>query len=117
MDHRLPALGRDGGERRDVLAAGVVDEAVDAAVRCDDGGDGRAYRFFLADVEGLRAGLAAAGFDLGAYLVELLGLAADQHHLRAERREFVRLQRPMPEPPPVTTMTCPPNRPGAKTER
>ncbi|MNT10522.1 hypothetical protein D3C72_1453570 [compost metagenome] len=27
------------------------------------------------------------------------------------------VQRPMPEPPPVTTMHCPANRPGAKTER
>jgi hypothetical protein len=90
VDHRLPALGRDGVQRRDVLAARVVHEPVDAALRGDDGADGHAHRVFLADVEGLRAGPAAGGFDLGPDRVELLLLAPDQHHVRAQRGELVR---------------------------
>ena len=45
---------------------------------------------FLADVEGMRLAAAARRFDLGLHRGELVGLAAGDHDMRAERCDLVR---------------------------
>src|SRR2546427_704884 len=50
VDHRYPALGADGFQRRDVLPARVVDQAIDAPLRHHNGRDGGLDGFFLPDV-------------------------------------------------------------------
>ena len=118
VEHRLPALGADVLQRRDVLAAGVVHQAVDAPMRADDGGHHGAHR-------------------------RLPGGCRRRGSWRARRRRRFRqprpaacralrpisttcaprlasscaVQRPMPEPPPVITTTRPCMRPGAKADR
>jgi hypothetical protein len=90
VDHGLPALGADGFQRRHELAAGVVDQAVDAAVFGQHGRDQAAHRVFLPDVADLRAGLAAILGDFRRDGLQLVGLAAHQHDARAQCREFMR---------------------------
>ena len=92
--HRVPAVGADSLQRRGELAAGVVDQRVDAAVPFEHGGDGRAHRGLVADVAGMRARGAARGLDLGAHRGELVGLAADEGDRRAERSQLVRRAAP-----------------------
>jgi len=87
--HRLPALLRDVGERGGELAAGVVDEAIDVAVRLQDGGDRRGHSFLLTDVARVSGSLAAILGNLGGDRIELVRLAADQRHRGAQRGELM----------------------------
>ena len=92
--HGVPALGADGGQRRRVLATGVVDEAVDAAMAFEHPSDGGAHGVFLADVAGVRGAHTTRSFDFNANDFELLGFAADDGHSRPERRQLVRRAAP-----------------------
>jgi hypothetical protein len=88
-DYRLPALLRDRLERRLELAAGIVDEAVDAAVGLQDRRYSGRNRFLLADVAGVGGGLAAVLGDLGGDRGEPLRLAADESHRGPQAAELV----------------------------
>ena len=94
VDHRLPALGADGFERRHVLAPRVVDQAVNRAVLRHDGRYGAAHRVFLADIADMGAGAATAcsaivGDFIGHFL-QLFWLAANQCHACAQGCKLVR---------------------------
>ena len=90
-DHRLPALGADLFHRRDVLAAGVVDEPVDAAVHGDDGLHRRPSPPSSSRMsQAWKLARPPSATISPATPCSLSQLAADQHHMRAERREFVR---------------------------
>jgi hypothetical protein len=114
---RVPAFRADRREPRRELAAGVVDERVDAAEARQHGSDRRLHLRFFADVADVRRTDAAGTLDLVADGVELGGGAADDRDRGAERRELVRGAAADPEPPPVTTATWPRSSPGAKTDR
>jgi hypothetical protein len=72
------------------LPAGIVDQKIQpsevAERRCDD----RLHALLLADVAGVAARLAAGIRDLARDGLELVLLAADQRHFRAERGELMR---------------------------
>ena len=89
-DHRIPALGADRFQRRDELAAGIVHQRVDPAVHQHDRLHRVLHRLFVADVAGMEGGAPAVGGDLAGHVVQLVELAADQHHLGAERGQFMR---------------------------
>ena len=89
VDDRLPALGADAFQRRYVLATGVVDQAVDAAMRQHNGRHRGLYPGLLPDVTGVKAGAATGCNNLARHIVQLLELAPDQHHMRAKRRQLV----------------------------
>ena len=57
---------------------------------------------------------AARGLDLALHRLELVRLAADERHRAPSAASSCAVQRPMPEPPPVTTTTWPANRPGGR---
>jgi hypothetical protein len=116
-DDRVPALGADRRQRRVELAARVVDERVDAAVAREHGRDRSTAPAALRGCRTRGSSSAAGVFDLALDRGELVGLAADDRHRGAERRQLVRVQRPIPEPPPVISATCPRIRPGAKIDR
>ncbi len=82
--HRLEAFLVDADQRRGELAAGVVDQVMDAAVFGQHRRDHGLDRFFVADVADLEAGLAAVFEDFAAGLFQLFQLAPDQHHMGAE---------------------------------
>src|SRR5581483_7138408 len=88
-DHRLPTLLADGHQRRRELAAGVVDQAVDHAAPGGDGLYRLLHRILVADIESLHRTFAAVLADLGGRGLQLLQLAAGQHHMSAERGQFV----------------------------
>ena len=84
--HGAKALGGDvlrGGEK---LAAGIVDEQIDAAVTIEHAGDQGIHLGLLADVAGCR-GDAILGRQ-GGGLAQGLGTAATDLHRRAEGGEF-----------------------------
>ena len=72
------------------LAAGVVDERVDAAVTREHGRDRRLHLRLLADVADVGRADAAGVLDLALHRRELVGLAADDGDRGAERRQLVR---------------------------
>jgi hypothetical protein len=51
---------------------------------------GRPDGFFLADVAGVETHAAALGHDLAGHVLQLVELAADQHHVGAQRGQFMR---------------------------
>src|SRR5208337_4987229 len=87
---RLEPLGRDRLQRSAILAAGIVDEAVDAAAFSEHCLDRRDYPCFLANVADVDARLAAIGANFASDPAEFVGVATDQCHLRAQIRQFVR---------------------------
>ena len=87
--HRVPALGRNVLERRGELPAGVVDQAVDAAMRGQHVGDGLLDGFFLANVAYMAGGAPADFGDFTRHGFELFDLAADQRDAGAQRHEFM----------------------------
>jgi hypothetical protein len=109
-------FGADGLQRRHELATGVVDQAVHRAMRGHNGGHGLFDRVFLADVTHLKTDCATILRDFVRHRLQLLNLAPHQRHLGTQCASSCATQRPMPEPPPVTTTTLPANRLGAKTE-
>src|SRR5205085_11089682 len=84
---RLEALGRDVLRRRHVLAAGVVDERVDASVTLQHAVDERADLVLLADVAGDRVALPFAERN---GLLERLEPAPGHDDGRAAGRELLR---------------------------
>ncbi len=92
-DHRLEAPGRDLLERGGELAAGVVDQAVDAAVAVEHEADGRLDLRRVADVAGREVAcstaLAHVGGDLGGDGLQLGLRPAQDHHLGAEAGQLV----------------------------
>src|SRR4029450_13456923 len=88
--HAVEALGAHGGGGRGELNAGVVEQAVDAAVLRHHPCDRFLYLRFPADVEGLRLAGAARRFDLALPRGELVELAAGDRDVRAERGDLVR---------------------------
>ena len=94
VDHRLPALGADLLGRGDVLAARVVHQPIDRAVLRHDARHGLSHYILLPDVTHRVAGLAAIGGDFILHRAQLVGVAANQHHARAQRRQLVRRAAP-----------------------
>jgi hypothetical protein len=88
--HDVEALGAHGRGRRGELAAGIVEQAVDVAVGGDDLADRLLHLGLFADVEGVDLAGTARRFDLGLHGAEFLGLAAGDHDMGAQRRDFVR---------------------------
>jgi hypothetical protein len=86
----IPALGADRRQRRVELAARVVDERVDAAVAREHGRNRRLHLRLFADVALMGRAGAAGVLDLALDRGELVGLAADDGHRGAERRQLVR---------------------------
>src|SRR6202041_1926692 len=89
-DHGLEAPGRNGLHRRAKLAAGIVDQSVDPAVRAkhriDRGNDHR----LVADIADMAGDPAAILLDLGLDLGELFGGASQDRDVGAERCELMR---------------------------
>ena len=95
-------------QRRRELAAGVVDQRVDAAVAREHRGDGGLDLRFLADVAGMRRADAAGGLDLALHRVAACASVRPTITTAApSAASSCAVQRPMPEPPPVTTTTWP----------
>lgn len=90
VEHRTPAFGADRLERRDVLPARIVHERIDPTVRGKDRANHRRHRRLVTDVARLRRGTAAVFGDLFSHTLELARITADQHHHRAEMRQFMR---------------------------
>ena len=78
------------------LAAGVVDQHVDAAVALDHAVEQRFDRLLVADVQRQALGLAAHTLDLGGQVLDQLGPAAAADHGRAEAGELQRRGAPQP---------------------
>ena len=87
--HGLEAFLVDADQRRGELAAGVVDQVMDASALREHRGDHGLYRLFITDVADLEAGAAAVLGDLGAGLLQLFLLAPDQHHMGAQVGQLV----------------------------
>ena len=91
--HCIPALQRDIAQPRRVLAAGAIEQAVDAAVRAHHIGHRRLDRHLVADVAGVpgEAGCALGidGRDFRGGGVELAQRAADERDPRTQACEFV----------------------------
>jgi hypothetical protein len=64
------------------------------AVLRHDGRHGLSHYIFLPDVAHRVAGLAAIGGDFILHRAQLVGVAANQHHMRAQRRQLVRRAAP-----------------------
>src|SRR6266516_2012790 len=86
----VEAFLADLGERRRELAAGVVDEMIDARKTRQDAGDRLPDFFLLADVADESLGLAARRGDFRLHGMQLVGRAADERDPRAECRELMR---------------------------
>jgi hypothetical protein len=89
-DHGIPALLADHRQRHRILAAGIVDQAVDAAVFLENLRDVGAHRLLVTDVEGAGCGATAVLVNLGEHCIELLALASADDDVRAQCGEFVR---------------------------
>src|SRR6202041_2427512 len=89
-DHGLEAPGRNGLHRRAKLAAGIVDQSVDPAVRAKHrihrGNDHR----LVADIADMAGDPAAVLLDLGLDLGELFGGASQDRDVGAECCELMR---------------------------
>ena len=118
VDDRPPALVADRERVRLELAAGVVDQVVDAAEALEAGVAERVDRLDVADVD----------LDLEALDPERLDLRARprpaprarcwrSRRWRRGARSRRAMARPMPRPPPVTTAVRPANSPGANDAR
>ena len=116
-DDRVPALGADRRERRGELAAGVVDERVDAAVAREYGGDRRLHRA-SSRMSQTCVEHAPPALSISARTASSLAAVRPTIATAAPSdASSCAVQRPIPEPPPVTTATWPRSRPGAKIDR
>jgi hypothetical protein len=88
LHHRLEALGRDRLEAGPVLAAGVVDEAVDAAGLLENARDDADHAFLVADVAGWMPAMPPSS-SISAFTCSSFDLAADDRDVGAERRQLV----------------------------
>src|SRR4029079_5156037 len=88
--HDVEALGAHAGGGGGELAAGIVEQAMDAAVLRHDGGDRLLDLGFLANVEGMRLARNAGSFDLAFHARELVGLASADDDVRTQGRDLVR---------------------------
>ena len=112
VQHGLPALGADAGQGRDVLPARVVDQGVDAPVAGQHFGHQRFDGSLIPYIRSVPAdpGLRYSGLlQLGLNCRQLVLIAPHQGHGSPRDASSCATQRPMPEPPPVTTTTCPAN--------
>src|SRR5690606_27704972 len=87
--HRFEPFLVDGRQRRGVLAASVVDQAMDPTVLGNNGLDHFLDLVFFADVADKGRGFAAIFLDFAKNLFQLFQLASDQDHLGAEGRQFM----------------------------
>ena len=80
--------------------------------------DRRLHRVFVADVADVRRAAAADGLDLALHRARASRALRPTIATRAPSdASSCAVQRPMPEPPPVTSATWPANRSARKTER
>jgi hypothetical protein len=98
VDHRLPALGAGLRQRRDVLAAGVVDQSVDPAMRGQHLAATVAHHILLADVAHMVLACPPSCVISACDRLQLVRLAADQRHRAPSAASSCAVQRPMPEP-------------------
>jgi hypothetical protein len=90
VNHRLPALGTGAGQRRDVLPARVVDQAVNAAVLLQHFRDHGFHIVFAPYVAAVPAGLPAVVRDFLRCFGQFVRVAAHQHHVCAQAGQLVR---------------------------
>ncbi len=89
LHHRSPALERDHLRRADELAAGVVDQAVQAAALGQHEVEQRRHLLFFANVTDEMGGRAARRVNLGRHPFQILQRARRQDDVRAERGQFM----------------------------
>ncbi len=71
------------------MAAGIVDEAVDAAIGAEHGVDGRDHHRLVADIADLGDHLAAILLDLGFHFRQFFGGPPQDRDIGAEGRQLV----------------------------
>ena len=111
--HRVPALGADRLRAARELAAGVVDQAIDAAVVLRaPRATVACTRLFLADVGGDVSSTLAAGSAISRFTASSFSSCAADESPRARRATPARARCSgrCPMPPPVTMATWPANR-------
>ncbi|MGY3482768.1 hypothetical protein ACVW1C_000651 [Bradyrhizobium sp. USDA 4011] len=87
VDDRVPALDREIDRGLRELAAGAVDEMVDAAMRDPQRVEHRADRVGIPDIGNMRRHLEAAMPETIDERIELVGIASHDHDMRAEPGE------------------------------
>src|SRR5215813_13513144 len=80
----FPTFLRDAGKGRCKLAAGVVDQAINAPETAQHLGNGALYPYFLTDIAGEAFSSPAGTCDLFAHYLKLLGTTADEGNLRSQ---------------------------------